>query len=197
MLSLMSLNFWQSRPLMSICVTKYWVLSLWQKARPSSISNCSAMQVSSTLPRWPLRAASTMTFSTDRTFAAKVWASRFSACTFAAASTTPATRKATGATHGSSLAKLRSAPPAALAAWPRAPRAPSLVAPATSVAAPAATVTAAVASTPVMPAPAALSSLDAFFFGAFGSIGAEDASFDAPQPISSATVGVFDDGSAR
>ena len=96
-----------------------------------------------------------------------------------------------GATHGSSLAKLRSAPPAALAACPRAPRAPSLVAPATIVAAPAATVTAAVASTPEMPALAAPSSLDAFFFfGAIGSFGAEDASFDAPQPISSATVGV-------
>ena len=37
--SLMSLNFWQSRPLVSICDTKYLVLSLWQNARPSSISN--------------------------------------------------------------------------------------------------------------------------------------------------------------
>mmetsp|Transcript_7258 Transcript_7258/g.27301 ORF Transcript_7258/g.27301 Transcript_7258/m.27301 type:complete len:300 (+) Transcript_7258:4542-5441(+) len=39
MLSLKSLNFSQSRPLVSICDTKYLVFSLWQNARPSSISN--------------------------------------------------------------------------------------------------------------------------------------------------------------
>ena len=91
-----------------------------------------------------------------------------------------------GATHGSSLANPKSAPPAALAALLSAPRAPSLVAPATIVAAPAATVTAAVASTPEMPTPLASSSLERpFFFNASGSTckSDADAALELPQPI--------------
>ena len=38
MLSLISLNFWESRPDMSIWVMKYWFLSLLRNATPSSIS---------------------------------------------------------------------------------------------------------------------------------------------------------------
>ena len=147
MLSLMSLNFWQCRPDMTNWVMKYCVLSLWQNAKPSSISYCSAMHVSSTFARWPLRPASAMTFSTLRTFAQKIFASCLSACTSADACTTPATRNAIGATHGSSFPKARSALPAAPAISPMAPRAPSFAAPATRAAVPTAVVTAAAAST--------------------------------------------------
>ena len=79
--------------------------------------------------------------------------------------TTPAIRKAIGATHGSSFANANNPKPAVDAAELRAPLASELTVPATSVAVPAATVTAAAASK-LAPMPSASSSLDGFFLGA-------------------------------
>ena len=166
--SLMSLNLSQSRPLVSICDTKYLVLSLWQNARPSSISNLSISHVSCTAPSLPFFATCIMMFSADLTLAAKICASRFSVCTSAAACATPATTNAMGATQGSCLAKERSALPTAPAALPMPPRASDEVAPASRAPAPTSAVPAASPSEiPVSMPRSHFSSLDSFLRGGF------------------------------
>ena len=84
---------------------KYWFLSLFRNATPSSISYASACAVSSTFASNPFFPVSIMTVSTDLTFVANTCASRLSACTLAAAVATPAMRTAMGATQGSSFAR--------------------------------------------------------------------------------------------
>ena len=79
--------------------------------------------------------------------------------------TTPAMRKAIGATHGSSFANANNPKPAVDAAELRPPLASELTVPATSVAVPAATVMAAAVSK-LAPMPSASSSLERFL-GAF------------------------------
>ena len=51
-----SRNLTVSRPLMMSCVMKYWSLSRWQNARPSSRVCCRASTDSRTWPRYPLAA---------------------------------------------------------------------------------------------------------------------------------------------
>ena len=83
--------------------------------------NWSASTDSRTCSRCPLVAASVRMASQLCTFLQNTFASALSECTSADAWTTPAMRKASGATHGSSIAKANNPCPATAAAEPMAP----------------------------------------------------------------------------
>ena len=155
-----SRNLTVSRPLMMSCVMKYCILSRWQNASPSSIVYWRASTDSRTCSRCPFDATSCKIASQLCTFLQNTFASALSECTSADAWTTPAMRKASGATHGSSFAKANNPCPATAAAEPMAPLASLDTVPATSAAVPVATVTAAAASklAPIWSAPSALDS---------------------------------------